>query len=521
MKITFSGNHATEGGGIANSGGALTVSNSTFAANGATRGGGIHNTGTLNVTNSTFSANSASDNGGGIYNSGGSATFRNSLVAGSLSGGNCSGAIGGSNNLADDNSCGAGFTQSSSILLGALGSYGGSTQTLPLLPGSAAIDTGNDAICAAAVGAPNYGAGNADQRGVSRTGNGAHCDIGAYERQSGVLGSPPVVTAASIPGLGVLLEGQQFTSGFSQLMVTFDQDVLHDGSIVAADNPANYLLVRAGGNGVQTVSCGAGVSGGDTAIHIDSVTYANNGGAGPFEATLSLNGGTALPNGTYRLFVCGTTSITNPGGDELYAGLTDYDTVFIIAPAPVIPTSAAASSSGGGARSGSRIPDTGFAPGRVTPLSPQSIPYTDLGDFWLEVPKLGMKMPIVGVPKKDEGWDVSWLGSNAGWLEGSAYPSWAGNSVLTGHVWNADNSAGPFRYLNTLWWGDKVIVHASGQQYVYEVRSVKEVKPTDIDAMLKHEELPWLTLVSCKDYVESTGEYRYRVLVRAVLVEVK
>lgn len=39
--------------------------------------------------------------------------------------------------------------------------------------------------------------------------------------------------------------------------------------------------------------------------------------------------------------------------------------------------------------------------------------------------------------------------------------------------------------------------------------------------MMKHEDLSWLTLVSCKDYIESTGEYRSRVLVRAVLVEVK
>jgi LPXTG-site transpeptidase (sortase) family protein len=167
------------------------------------------------------------------------------------------------------------------------------------------------------------------------------------------------------------------------------------------------------------------------------------------------------------------------------------------------------------------LPATGFAPGKVTLLPPQPIPYIDLGDFWLEVPKLGVKMPIVGVPKKDEGWDVSWLGSDAGWLEGSAYPSWNGNSVITGHVWNADNSAGPFVYLNTLWWGHKVIVHVSGQQYVYEVRSVKEVKPTDVEAMLKHEELPWLTLVTCKGYDEKTDSYRGRVIVRAVMVEVK
>ena len=55
-------------------------------------------------------------------------------------------------------------------LLGALGNYGGFTQTIPLLAGSSAIDTGNDAVCPAT-----------DQRGVTRP-QGAHCDIGAFEQ---------------------------------------------------------------------------------------------------------------------------------------------------------------------------------------------------------------------------------------------------------------------------------------------------------------------------------------------------
>jgi LPXTG-site transpeptidase (sortase) family protein len=58
-------------------------------------------------------------------------------------------------------------------------------------------------------------------------------------------------------------------------------------------------------------------------------------------------------------------------------------------------------------------------------------------------------------------------------------------------------------------------------QYIYEVRSMKQVAPTDIDAMMKHEELPWLTLVTCRGYDAATNSYRYRVIVRAVLVEVK
>jgi LPXTG-site transpeptidase (sortase) family protein len=169
------------------------------------------------------------------------------------------------------------------------------------------------------------------------------------------------------------------------------------------------------------------------------------------------------------------------------------------------------------------LPRTGFTLGQVSilPEQPKELAYRDLGDLWLEIPRLGVNMNIVGVPQTKGEWDVSWLGSNAGWLQGSAYPTWAGNSVLTGHVWNADNTAGPFRYITTLCYGDKVIIHAGGAQYVYEVRSVMQVGPGNINALMKHEEMPWVTLVTCRGYDTTTGTYHYLVLVRAVLVEVK
>jgi len=64
-------------------------------------------------------------------------------------------------------------------------------------------------------------------------------------------------------------------------------------------------------------------------------------------------------------------------------------------------------------------------------------------------------------------------------------------------------------------------VHAWGQEYVYEVRSLSQVNPSNTAAMLKHEKLPWVTLVTCTGYDARTGQYRYRTLVRAVLISVK
>lgn len=193
---TFSGNSAPggTGGGIYNEYGTLTVINSTFSGNSATYfGTSIFNgsSGTLTVTNSTFSGNSSTYFAGSIYNgSSGLVTVKNSIVANN-SGGNCIGAIGGANNLTNDATCGSSFTNSSTILLGALGNYGGSTHTIPLLPGSAAIHVASS-NCPAT-----------DQRGITR---GTTCDLGAFESQgftlvkvSGDSQSTPVNTVFTQP----------------------------------------------------------------------------------------------------------------------------------------------------------------------------------------------------------------------------------------------------------------------------------------------------------------------------------
>jgi LPXTG-site transpeptidase (sortase) family protein len=165
------------------------------------------------------------------------------------------------------------------------------------------------------------------------------------------------------------------------------------------------------------------------------------------------------------------------------------------------------------------LPDTGFAPGVTTQLPPQpdEKAYTDLGNFWLEIPRLGVKMPIVGVPISGDGWDLTWLWDQAGYLDRTAYPTHAGNSAITAHVYLPDGKPGPFVNLHTMQWGDQVIVHAFGQRYVYEVRQIRKVLPDDL-SILKHEDYPWITLITCQGYNETKNSYSYRTAVRAVLV---
>jgi LPXTG-site transpeptidase (sortase) family protein len=165
-----------------------------------------------------------------------------------------------------------------------------------------------------------------------------------------------------------------------------------------------------------------------------------------------------------------------------------------------------------------RLPETGFAPGRVTQLEGESR-LADMGDLTLEIPALAISIPIVGVPADEEGWDLTWLAAQAGYLEGTAYPTHRGNSALTAHVTLPSGRPGPFAKLADLHWGDRVIVHAYGLRYDYEVRTIARVTAGDLRP-LGHKDQSWLTLITCRTYDKATGKYLHRIAVQAVLTEV-
>jgi LPXTG-site transpeptidase (sortase) family protein len=192
----------------------------------------------------------------------------------------------------------------------------------------------------------------------------------------------------------------------------------------------------------------------------------------------------------------------------------------------------AGSAGGGGGRGGKSpkpaasaasaflIPVTGFAPGMVTNLNASSHPAYAATELTLEIPVLKVKTPIVGVEFRDGNWDVSWLQDQTGWLNGTAYPTWKGNSVLTGHVVNADGKPGVFSRLKALGVGEYIFVMNAGYRYTYKVESNAYVSPQDASVM-KHEDKSFLTLITCDTYDEKTGMYLRRVVVRAALVDVR
>ncbi len=283
ISCTISGNSATFGGGLlikgatltncvisnntANAGGGLygggTLTNCTIAGNTAILGGGLFGGGTL--TNCTISNNSAQI-GGGADLARSPSTLTNTIVAGQKAGGDVSGKASGSNNLIGTGGSGGlvngvngNIVGVANPLLAPLGNYGGPTQTMPLLPGSPAIDAG-----ISGTGIPTT-----DQRGSGRVGA---VDIGAFESSGFTL----AVTSGS--GQATLVS----TAFSAPLVVT-----------VTAKNPTEpvaggLILFTAPPSGMLAILIGDPATIGPTGTA--SVTASANGTVGSYTVSATASG---------------------------------------------------------------------------------------------------------------------------------------------------------------------------------------------------------------------------------------
>ncbi len=303
-------------------------------------------------------------------------------------------------------------------------------------------------------------------------------------------------------------------TGPSAFTVTFSEEVYNPAGDADSDdvtNPNNFMLIEKGANKtMDTVSCAGGVQADDTRVTVASVSYINP------VAIVTLSD--ALPAGDYLLFVCGTTSIVDLFGNPINSGVDSTYTITVGG------SSASVSASARDLSSAASLPKTGFAPHKISslPAQPAESAYSAMGDLWLEIPSQKAQANIVGVPQVNNNWDVTWLGNDAGWLNGTAFPTWEGNSVLTAHVTNADGLPGPFANLKNMKYGDQIIVHLYGEKYTFEVRSTRLTSPYSTSFAYKHlDGHAYLTLITCQSYNSDSDVYTYRRIVRAVLVKVE
>ena len=222
------------GGGIYVSGGIVSLLNCTISGN--------------NVSSYNFNYPSSAF-GGGLYNNGGTVLLKNTLVAGNLrspfaSCGNLWGIFASQEfNLLGESSGSTGWLTNDLVgtcgapldpKLGPLTNNGGPTLTLALLPGSPALDSGDDTVVLGASNLTN------DQRGFSRK-SGPHVDIGAYELEELVIsglarsGNDIVVRFLTEPGGSYRLESAvTLTSG---VWITIADNIAGTGGIVQVTHP--------------------------------------------------------------------------------------------------------------------------------------------------------------------------------------------------------------------------------------------------------------------------------------------
>jgi LPXTG-site transpeptidase (sortase) family protein len=113
--------------------------------------------------------------------------------------------------------------------------------------------------------------------------------------------------------------------------------------------------------------------------------------------------------------------------------------------------------------------------------------------------------------------EISW--NRVVYLEGTAYPSWTGNTALTGHVVLPNGLPRPFAGLDQLTWNDPIWLDVNGLRYEYRVTYSWQTHPNDL-SVFRYEDLDVLTLITCADYDSHTQEYRQRSIVRAILMRV-
>ena len=283
LDCNVSGNSATSGGGLGTDQyGATELTNCTVSGNSAVNGGGLYSDdyGTTTLTNCTVSGNSAV-NGGGLSNSDGTVTIGNTIVAENTATTSGPDALGNfaslGNNLIGETDGSSGWVGSDltgtsaqplNPLLAPLGNYGGPTQTMALLPGSPAIDAGNNALIPPGV--------TTDQRGLPRIVNGV-VDIGAFEssqftievtsgsgQSTGIFTAFPAPLVATVipnnssePVAGGLVTFTPPQSGASATLSGNPATIGTNGTVsvaATANGNVGLYVVAAGANGISNTA---------------------------------------------------------------------------------------------------------------------------------------------------------------------------------------------------------------------------------------------------------------------------
>jgi hypothetical protein len=294
-------------GGVYNDRGNLTLTDCTVSGNkGFFFVGGVANSyGILTLTNCTVSDNTTYGIVEGLnsyaygYGYGyGTTTLNNTIVAGN-SGGfqDVIGNMSGSNNLIGTgsdfmNGVDGNIVDVTNPVLAPLGNYGGPTQTMALLPGSLAIDAGDNMLT---------GGTTTDQRGDHRIINGS-VDIGAFESSGFNIavtsGSDQTAGAVFPEPLVATVTANNLMEPVAGGLVTFTPPPLSGPSAIMTRSPA---LISASGTA--------------------SATAANDGYGGSYTVSATTSGAPGAAEFSLTNYALESIAVS-PGNPELALGVT-------------------------------------------------------------------------------------------------------------------------------------------------------------------------------------------------------
>lgn len=146
-----------------------------------------------------------------------------------------------------------------------------------------------------------------------------------------------------------------------------------------------------------------------------------------------------------------------------------------------------------------------------TPTPPPDLPTHDASIF---IPSAGIRAPIITAIIRDGTWDVTHLGTNVGYLQGTSWMTQPGNVVLSGHVEMADGRQGVFATLEDVAAGDQITLSDRGQTVQYRIRETRYVSPDDLSVVYPTGS-DTLTLITCSDYNFIRNIYERRFVVIA------
>jgi Right handed beta helix region len=315
------GNPNSSGGGIfmqssGGTGNTLSITDCVISGNTATTGGGIDNTGTVTITNSTISGNTASDKGGGIYNGNGG-TITNCTISGNTAAGGGGMYDTGSATLINSTIAANTATQSS------FGNGGGGIWHNS---GTGTITVKNTIIATNTSGSSPDFLGNLTSQGFNLIGNdtGATITPAQFSDQIGTAGAPidpllgplqdnggPTPTLALLSGSRAIDKGDSSIDPITGNSITTDQRGV--GYSRTVDDPS--IPNAAGGDGTDIGAFEFGA-------HISVASRKTHGTAGTFDVPLPLTGTSGIEcrsggaTNDHQLILTFPTSVTINGAPQ-------------------------------------------------------------------------------------------------------------------------------------------------------------------------------------------------------------